>query len=77
MRRLDRKRSDDIRERWRQEDVRGLKEKLERILAPLENRPIFTSAHTLKRTLIRVKSRGDVLCTRPPVTTATTCAQGN
>ena len=37
--------------------VRGLGEKLERILAPLDIHFIFTSAHTLKRTLMRVKSR--------------------
>ena len=37
--------------------VRGLSEKVERILAPLGIRSIFTSARTLKRTLMKVKSR--------------------
>ena len=36
--------------------VQGLSEKLERIFAPLGIRSIFTSARTLKRTLMRVKS---------------------
>ena len=57
--------------------VRGLSERLERILAPLGIRSIFTLARTLKRTLMRVKSRGEGSCTRSPVTTATTCTQGN
>ena len=37
--------------------MRGLSEKLERIFAPLGIRSIFTSVRTLKRTLMRVKSR--------------------
>ena len=37
--------------------VQGFSEKLERILAPLGIRSIFSSARTLKRTQMRVKSR--------------------
>ena len=36
--------------------VRGLSEMFERVFAPLGIRSIFTSAHTLKRTLMRVMS---------------------
>ena len=62
--------------------VRSLNEKLERILAPLGICSIFTSAHTLKQTLIRgshvsLITRGEGLCTRSRVRTVTMCTQGN
>ena len=37
--------------------IRGLSEKLEKICTPLGIKAVFTSAHTLKRSLMRVKSR--------------------